>query len=96
MAGVDIDGVGRDGYGMLAADGSCIEADARPMPGAPDGVADGTDGWRSGVWRETAGLLSGVTAPTEIRTIAPHTLHRALTPFGGTFAGSTRKTDRQS
>jgi len=43
-----------------------------------------------------AGLVSGVVAPTEIRTIAPHTLQRARTPFGGTLEGSTRNTDRQS
>jgi hypothetical protein len=62
------------------------------------GVLATTAGVRTGVAVRgvIAGLVSGVVAPTLIRMIAPHTLQRARTPFGGTFAGSTRKTDRQS
>ena len=44
----------------------------------------------------TAKFVSGVVAPSVIRTMAPQTLHRALTPFGGTLAGSTLKIDWQS
>jgi hypothetical protein len=44
----------------------------------------------------SAGFVNGVADPTLMRMMAPQTLHRARTPFGGTFAGSTRKTDRQS
>ena len=94
-AGVATDGVGRAGYGVPASDLSGV---ARRMPSSPAGVAATTAAVRTGVMVRgvIVGLVSGVVAPTLIRMIAPQTLHRALTPFGGTFAGSTRNTDRQS
>ena len=44
----------------------------------------------------TAGFVSGVVVPRVIRRMAPQTLHRALTPFRGTLAGSTLKIDWHS
>ena len=97
-AGVETDGVGRDGYGVPDSAMSDDVGVGRRIPGMLAGVAAVTAGDRTGVEVRgvIAGLVSGVVAPTVMRRIAPHTLHRALTPFGGTLAGSTRKTDRQS
>ncbi len=97
-AGVETEGVGRDGYGVPDSVGSAADGVGRRMPGMLAGVLATTAGVRSGVAERgvMAGLVSGVVAPTLIRMIAPHTLQRARTPLGGTFAGSTRKTDRQS
>ena len=87
-----------DGAGLLVSDGAGMDGVGRRIPGIPDGVVALTDSGRTGATTRGVndGFVSGVLAPTEIRMIAPHTLHRALTPFGGTLAGSTRKTDRQS
>ncbi len=87
LTGEENDGVGRDGNGRLVASGSLIAGVARPLAA---GVCNGVSGCGK------AAFVSGVVEPTEIRTIAPQTLHRARTPFGGTFAGSTRNTERQS
>jgi hypothetical protein len=98
IAGVATDGVGRDGYGVPDSVISFSAGVGRRRPGMLDGVAAPMAGVRTGVDVRgvIAGFVNGVVAPTVIRIIAPQTLHRALTPFGGTFAGSTRKTDRQS
>ncbi len=86
------------GAGLLVGNGAGMDGVGRRIPGIPDGVVALTDSGRTGATTRGVnnGFVSGVLAPTEIRMIAPHTLHRALTPFGGTLAGSTRKTDRQS
>ena len=97
-AGVETDGVGCDGYGVPVPADSEGEAGVRRIPGMLAGVTGDREGERTAVAERgvSAGLFSGVVAPTVIRRIAPQTLQRARTPFGGTFAGSTRKTDRQS
>ncbi|MDZ7630952.1 MAG: hypothetical protein U5K74_06250 [Gemmatimonadaceae bacterium] len=97
IAGVETEGVGREGYGVPLSAIS-VEVGVRLIPGMLAGVAAATAGDRTGVADRgvSAGFVSGVVAPTVIRRIAPHTLHRARTPFGGTLAGSTRKTERQS
>ena len=63
---------------------------------------------RWGVARPARGAAAAVTAPSEagvtatgsvppeIEMTPPHTEQRARTPVAGTFAGSTRKTERQS
>jgi hypothetical protein len=84
------DGVGRDGYGRGAATGSAITGVVGRAEPPTAGLCSGVSG------RGTDVFVNGVVAPTAIRTIAPHTLHRARTPFGGTLAGSTRNTERQS
>lgn len=43
-----------------------------------------------------AGVTITGNVPPLIAIIPPHTEQRARTPLAGTFAGSTRKTDRQS
>ena len=98
IAGVATEGVGRDGYGVPVSAISGIDGVARRIPVMLPGVAAVTAGVRIGVAVRgvIVGFVSGRVAPTLIRMIAPHTLQRALTPFGGTFAGSTRNTDRQS
>ncbi len=98
IAGVATDGVGRVGYGVPEDGRSFSVGVGRRSPGMLDGAAADTAGVKAGadVRGVIAGLVSGVATPTLIRMIAPQTLHRALTPFGGTFAGSTRNTDRQS
>jgi hypothetical protein len=98
FAGVVTDGVGREGYGVPESYGSFAAGVMRRIPGMLAGVAAATAGDRTGVEARgvIAGFVSGVVAPTAIRRIAPQTLHRARTPFGGTLAGSTRNTDRQS
>lgn len=56
----------------------------------------GGPGMRPGGWTGCAAPAGcpPFAAPTEITP--PHTEHRARTPAAGTFAGSTRKTDRHS
>ncbi len=96
IAGVATDGVGRAGYGV--PDSGTSFGVGRRNPAMLAGAAAATAGVRTGVAVRgvIVGFVNGVVAPTLIRRIAPQTLHRALTPFGGTFAGSTRNTDRQS
>ncbi len=96
--GVETDGVGRDGYGVPVSGISVDSGVDRRMLGILAGVAGIIGITRDGVAARAtiAGLVRGVDEPTVIRMIAPHTLQRARTPFGGTFAGSTRKTERQS
>ena len=98
MAGVAIDGVGRAGYGVPDSGVAFNVGVGRRNPGRPEGAGWETAGVHTGeVARGViAGLVNGVVAPTLTRRIAPQTLHRARTPFGGTLAGSTRKIDRQS
>ncbi len=98
MPAVDTEGVGREGYGVPTSAISLGSGVVRRIPGMLAGVDAATAGVRTGVTARgvMAGFVSGVVAPTVILRIAPQTLHRALTPFGGTFAGSTRNTDRQS
>ncbi len=95
---VETDGVGRDGYGVPDSGIAGVTDGWRRIPGIPAGVAGAMVADRTGVedLGVIAGFVNGVVAPTVILRIAPQTLQRALTPFGGTFAGSTRNTDRQS
>jgi hypothetical protein len=95
---VDTDGVGRDGYGVPDSGISVEGGVLRRNPGMLAGVAATTAGVRTGVIERgvSAGLVNGVVAPMLMRRMAPQTLQRALTPFGGTLDGSTRNTDRQS
>jgi hypothetical protein len=101
--GVGIATVGIVGVGIAATAGNgvgwrIVGTAVGVIDGVDTGVDTPTEGDRIGVTLRgvMAGFVSGVVAPTEIRRIAPQTLHRARTPFGGTFAGSTRNTDRQS
>ena len=94
IAGVETDGVGRDGYGVPTSTISGSDGVPRFNAGAAAVAAAGRTG--VAVRGVMVVFVSGVVAPTLIRMIAPQTLHRARTPFGGTFAGSTRNTDRQS
>ena len=87
LAADENDGSGRNGAGRFATTGS-------PRAGVDGPLAAGLCTGVSGCG--TAEFVSGVVEPTVIRTIAPQTLHRARTPFGGTFEGSTRNTERQS
>lgn len=93
MAGVAMLGVGVETYRGAGVPTPPDGADSRTA-----GVADVAPiaSYGSGVAPRTEALLIGVIEPSVILMIAPQTLHRARTPFGGTFAGSTRNTDRQS
>ena len=96
--GVETDGVGRRDSDMPPS----ISPTSPGVPGRTRGLLTGElagdAGERSGVGSrvETDGVVSGVVAPSVIRRMAPQTLQRARMPFGGTLAGSTRNTDRQS
>ena len=95
--GVAIDGVGRDGYGRFGASGALIAGVGRRNSGDTVGDNSPSAGVRRGVSRGgIAVFVNGVVIPTEIRTMAPQTLHRARTPLGGTLAGSTRNMERHS
>lgn len=96
--GVDTDGVGRESCGVPLSIAATKPGVPRRIPGMLDGALAGTTGTRSGVGIRDGvdALVSGVVAPSVIRRMAPQTLQRARTPFGGTLAGSTRNTDRQS
>lgn len=98
VPGVETEGVGRETAGKRPSVGSSTPAVPRRLPGILEGTLAGTTGERSGVGIRGAidGVVSGVVAPSVIRKMAPQTLQRARTPFGGTLAGSTRNTDRQS
>jgi hypothetical protein len=103
IAGVagTIAGVADAGIGGGAIGTAALGAGGAATAGlAPAGVYGRCGVGRDGRGAATAPSDAGVTEigsePPAMAITPPHTEQRARTPVAGTFAGSTRKTDRQS
>jgi hypothetical protein len=82
---------GRDGAAGVAATFR-LDAGVGEKPDAARAVAANED---SAAF-DDAGVTAIGSVPPAITITPPQTAHRARTPVAGTFAGSTRNTERQS
>ncbi len=96
--------VGADGGGAGGTDGGPetlggeVAAVAPVAPVAPVNGAAGAPPvpYTGTALLEATGVTNTGSVPPAIAITPPHTEHRARTPVAGTFAGSTRNTDRHS